>query len=109
MLQEANHAFELNILLFSSFSENEEKKSNLSVPQLDAAPHIPSPSLEGYAKAANYMPPAKAKELKAERQAALKQHSSASATLFNLQNAFMLALVVPAFLLARTLLQKFLL
>lgn len=53
LLQEANHAFELNIRLFSSFSEDDGQ--TLSVPNADRPP-IPSPSLEGYAKAATYMP-----------------------------------------------------
>jgi heme oxygenase len=108
LLQEANHAFELNILLFSSFSENEEKKSNLLVPQADTAAHIPSPSLEGYAKAANYMPREKAKELRAERKAALKQSSSVASNSLSMRNMILLALMLPAFLAARTILQKIL-
>lgn len=69
MLQEANHAFELNIALFSSFDDDDNDDSameptsskkvvleRLQPPPGVGIPAIPSPSLEGYAKAATYMP-----------------------------------------------------
>lgn len=73
MLQEANHAFELNVAIFSSFSEEDREAADtfgpvrravrptlhldqLEVPAGVGIPAIPSPSFEGYAKAATYMP-----------------------------------------------------
>jgi len=50
-LQEANHAFELNMRLFTSF----EKDGDLSATLASDAAQMPAPSSEKFAKASTYM------------------------------------------------------
>ena len=124
LLQEANYAFELNILLFSSFSEDgnllvagqangvgsstPKSRSSLAVPDTpgSATPHIPSPSLEGYAKAANYMPAKRAEQIKRAQKESQDQRIQTRSRSPAIPKWLVLALAVPAVLLARTLLQR---
>lgn len=89
-------------------------------------PHIPSPSLEGYAKAANYMPAKRAEEIKRasrdqlqlqqQQQQKQKQKDRQAGQITSdvpatssrpaLPTWLLLALAVPAVLVARALLQK---
>ena len=67
-------------------------------------PRIPSPSLEGYAKAAAYMPAAKLAsqvQLRHQSPSLLRQHKPTQLLLF-------LAVVLPIALLARTIAMAYL-
>jgi hypothetical protein len=127
LLQEANHAFELNIRLFSSFSEEEDSAAQeLLVPQDLNVARIPSPSLEGYAKAAAYMTKDKLSPTVQKKRgvqeipagtpsaatAASGEQSLSSATTDganSIQLLFFVALLLPATFVIRSLLKSVLL
>jgi len=109
LLQEANHAFELNIRLFSSFSEAAEKKSTLAPPTAEL-PRIPSPSLEGYAKAATYMPsrgPSRRNSEEDLKSLAMSSKAKDKATWASFQWLIIPAVLLPCVYYARQYMQAY--